>query len=89
MEIDRERPILENDDGSFSTERTITVEVDGKHYVIPTIVGGKEVPQEAAILLWRGGINRAVGEFATADEANAYAVQRSQEIGKVRAGDRQ
>jgi hypothetical protein len=37
------KPILRNPDGSVSTERTITIESDGKHYVIPTIINGKAV----------------------------------------------
>ncbi len=82
--IDPTRPVLNNADGSFSTERTITVEADGRHYVIPTIVGGKERGEDEAIDLWKKGSNREVGVFPTAEEADKYAVSRSEQIGKIR-----
>lgn len=40
---------VENPDGSISTLKQITVEVDGQHYNIPTIWDGKEVSTEEAI----------------------------------------
>jgi hypothetical protein len=83
--IDTSRPIINNPDGSFSTEKTITIEADGKHHVIPTIVGGRERTPDEAIKLFMGGQNPAVGTFATAQEAEGYAKQRSTDIGKVRA----
>ncbi len=86
--IDTSRPIINNPDGSFSTERTITIEVDGRHIVLPTIIDGKQVAEEQAIQAWRQGRNRAVGEFDTAREAEAYARQRSAEIGRARGADR-
>lgn len=86
--IDRRRPIIENADGSFSTERTITIESDGKHLLIPTIVGGKALSEEQAIAAWRAGTNKAVGTYNSAEEAEAAAVKRSEEIGRVREGDR-
>lgn len=90
--IDRSRPILENPDGSFSTEETITiyVEVGGKHkwVNIPTIVGGKRVGEEQAVKLFEAGSNKAVGEYDTLEAAEAAARDRSQQIGEVRANDR-
>lgn len=85
--IDKSRPILKNADGSFSTERTITVEMDGKHLVIPTIVNGKQVSDDEAVKAYREGRNKAVGEFATAKEANDYAVSRSKQIGRERGAE--
>ena len=82
--IDTTRPMLDNADGTFSTERTITIEAGGRHYVIPTIVRGTVLPQEAAILMWRGGMNPHVGEFDSAKEADEYARHRSSDIGVVR-----
>lgn len=83
-DIDMSRPRLENPDGSFSTERTITIESDGKHLLIPTIVGGKERSAEEAIRLWRDGKNKAVGSYATAEQAEDEAKKRSVRIGKAR-----
>lgn len=85
--IDETRPIIHNADGSFSTERTITVEADGRHYVIPTIVGGKPRTPDEAVALWRTGKNQPVGVFANADEAESYAVARSKRIGNVRGDE--
>jgi hypothetical protein len=87
-EIDRTRPIVENPDGSFSTERTITIEADGKHYVLPTIVGGRELSEDDAVRLFRQGVNEPVGVFKTAEAANRYARERSKKIGETRGGDR-
>ena len=43
------RKLVKNKDGSYSTERTETVEVDGKWYNIPTMYGGKSVSSEEAL----------------------------------------
>lgn len=77
------KAIIENPDGSISTERTITVEADGKHFLVPTIVAGKEVSQDQAVKLWQEGKNKAVGEFATAQEAERAATARSEAIGRA------
>lgn len=82
--IDLSRPKLNNSDGSFSTEKTITIESDGKHYLIPTIVNGQRLSNDQAIQSWRTGSNQPVGVFNSNDEAEKYAVARSQEIGNIR-----
>lgn len=89
--VQRGAPIIENPDGTWSTERTITVESDGRHYVIPTIVDGKDVGAARATELFRQGANPAKGQaegFASAEEANAYAEKRHKEQQAERAGDR-
>lgn len=90
-QIDRTRPIIENDDDSFSTERTITVQRDGKWYNVPTILDGKEHdPDEVQGWFESGDENVPhVGEFNTLDEAERAAVARSEEIGRVRGVDRE
>jgi hypothetical protein len=82
--IDTSRPRINNSDGSFSTERTITIEADGKHYLIPTIVGGQQLSPDAAIKQWRSGANKAVGVYGSATEAERAAIARSREIGRIR-----
>jgi hypothetical protein len=82
--IDMTRPKLQNPDGSFSTEETITIENGGKFYNIPTIVNGVRVPEDAAVLLWRGGSNPHVGEYKSLKEAVDMAKQRSGLLGVVR-----
>lgn len=76
------KAIIQNKDGSISTERTITVEADGRHYLIPTIVGGKEVSQDQAVKLWEKGTNKAVGDYGSAAEAERAARARTAEIGR-------
>lgn len=85
--IDRSRPIINNADGSFSTERTITIEADGRHLVIPTIVGGQQMSEQQAIEAWRSGKNPPVIEAATADEADRLARARSSQIGVERGAE--
>lgn len=83
--IDLTKPMLQNKDGSISTEETMTVEVDGKHFVIPTIVDGQRLDKDAALKAWKAGKNPEVGVFKSAWEASRYAIQRSKEIGRLRA----
>ena len=77
------KPILKNPDGSISTERTITVEAGGKHFVLPTIVNGKQVSEDEAVRQWQSGSHQAVGSFGTAAEANAFAQKRSAALGEA------
>ena len=86
--IDTGRPILENPDGTFSTEETITLERDGKWYNVPTIINGQRVdPAEVEQLFLAGKVNE-VGKYDTLKQAEAAAVARSKEIGRVRGEDR-
>ncbi len=82
--IDTNRPIIHNPDGSISTERTMTIESDGKFILIPTIVNGKQLSQQDAIKEWKAGNNKPVGVFKTNEEAEKYATERSKEIGRLR-----
>ncbi len=86
--IDESRPKIENDDGSFSTERSITVGQHGKFYNIPTIVNGKQYDPEEALKLYDIGENPHVGIFDTKEAAEKAAKTRSNEIGKRRGGNR-
>ncbi len=89
FKIDKSRPILENDDGSFSTERTATRQDEkGKWVVFPTIVGGKELSEDEAWEALKSGKNKSVGSFDSLEESETYASSRSEEIGKVREKDR-
>lgn len=83
---ERQNPAIQNPDGSFSTERTITIESEGRHLLIPTIVGGRERTEEQAITLWRRGENPPVGNYASAQEAEREARARSDRIGREREG---
>ncbi len=76
------KPMLPNEDGTYSTERTITIEMGGKHLVLPTIVGGKPYTEDEAIELFKNGKNKPVGEFDTENEANDYARSRTRSLGR-------
>jgi hypothetical protein len=66
--VDVSRPTISNPDGSFSTERTITIGPDlgdgQKAYSIPTIVGGQQLSPREAEAAFYSGQNPPVG-FST------------------------
>jgi hypothetical protein len=68
-----DRPKVKNKDGSISTIRSITVESDGNHYVIPTVAEtGVVLKDEEAIELWRQ-TGKHLGVFKTSKDANKFA----------------
>jgi len=73
-------------DGSISTEKSIGVEVDGKHYVIPTIVNGRSLTPDTAVALFKAGKNAPLGEFASQEEATQFAEQRSRDLDRAFGG---
>jgi hypothetical protein len=66
------RPILHNEDGTISSERSFSFEEDGKEVLIPKIVNGKELPAEDAIAHYRQ-TGEHMGKFADVASADAYA----------------
>lgn len=78
--VDVSRPKLQNADGSFSTERTSTFEINGQHVNIPTIIGGEQRTDDEALTLHRTGKNPEVGVYRTQDEAISAAQRRSSSI---------
>ena len=76
------KPRIQNPDGSVSSERTITVEADGKHYLIPTIVDGTPRSRDEAISLWEAGKNKPVGIYGSAEEAESQAGARTERLGR-------
>jgi hypothetical protein len=76
---------VENPDGTFSTERTIGVNIDGREYVIPTLVEGRQVSEDEAIQeAQRRGLQN-YPSFDTVEKAEEYARQRSEQLGAVEA----
>ena len=59
-------------DGTVSTEISITIEVDNKQILIPTVVNGAIVDDEAAIAHYEK-TGEYLGKFDTISEANEYA----------------
>ena len=83
------RPIIANPDGSFSTERTITVEIDKKWFNIPTMFAGQEVsPEDAKRLIIENGLvdpdtGKKIKSFANEPSASAAAQKQSEAKGRV------
>jgi hypothetical protein len=80
---------ITNPDGTTSSERTISVEVDGlnggKITVIPTIVEGRQLSNQEAI---RAAVQSGLRypSFDSHKEADAFAARRSQQGGATAAG---
>ena len=75
------RPVVQNDDGSISTERSMSFydEESGKEVLIPTVVDGKIVSDDEAIDHYyetvKNGNPEYLGMFDTPEEADKYAVE--------------
>jgi len=67
------RVVVENEDGSFSTELSITVTVDGYEVLLPTVVDGKIVSEDEAVdHFFKTGEH--LGMFTSVEKAEEYAV---------------
>ena len=86
--LDYGRPRLPNEDGSFSTERTITVPLGGRWYNVPTIIDGVEYPEDLVAKMFAMGRVAPVGEFPTVEQATRSASARSGYIDRMRNGGR-
>jgi hypothetical protein len=67
-----DRPRVTNKDGSVSTVRTISIGVDGKEVLIPTVVGNKVLSDEDAIKEFER-TGKHLGKFATPEAASSFA----------------
>lgn len=69
------RPEVKNKDGSISTVRSMSVGIDGKEYLIPTVsTDGKLLTEDEAVELFRK-TGEHLGVFDTPEHATAYARQ--------------
>ena len=66
------RPQVQNEDGSVSTVRTISIEEDGLEVVIPTVVNGEVVSEEEAIDHYHE-TDEHLGKFGTVEDAVQFA----------------
>ena len=69
-------PTVQNEDGTVSNVRTITVEADGIHYVIPSMVEGKQLTNDQA---WQVALEQGLGKYPSFDNA-AAALQASRDL---------
>lgn len=66
------RKVVHNKDGSISTERSFSVNIDGKETLLPTVINGRIVSEDEAIdHYYKTGEH--LGRFDTIEEADAYA----------------
>ena len=66
------RKVVQNEDGSISTEIAFSINVDGKEVLIPQVVDGKIVSEDEAIEHYFE-TGEYLGIFDTVEEANEYA----------------
>jgi len=80
--IDITRPVIINEDGSISTEETITIERGGKFFNVPTVIDGERVDPDIVQAGFEAGDENIphVGEFNTLKTAEDAAIRRSTQI---------
>jgi hypothetical protein len=66
------RPVVMNPDGTYSTVRSISVGYKGAQYLIPTVVNGQVVSNQAAIDYFKK-TGQHLGAFRTYQDADRYA----------------
>ena len=81
--IDPTRVQIQNPDGTVSTEKTFTTKIGDAWFNIPSIVNGKELPEQEALEQFRAGTNPAVGVYQTLTEAERAAESRTADIGQM------
>jgi len=77
------RPVVNNADGTMSTVRSISVGIDGKQIVIPTVSDdGRIMTSNEALKLYLD-TGKHLGKFRTVEEADAFAKQLSNDQDKM------
>lgn len=67
------RPVVKNADGTVSTVRTFSTNIDGKEVLLPTVTDdGKIISEDEAAALYRQ-TGKHLGVFDTPENATAYA----------------
>lgn len=82
-------PAVRNPDGTVSTVRSMSVNIDGKEVLIPTVINGRVVSEEEAIQSYLK-TGRHLGMFSSPEAATAYgkslSAQEAQRVKKARGG---
>lgn len=80
------RPIVHNPDGTISTIRSMSVNMDGLEVLLPTLSpDGKQLSDDEAIELYKS-TGQHLGKFKTVDEATAFAKALSKHQGEAHGG---
>jgi hypothetical protein len=82
-------PAVKNADGTYSTVRSMGINIDGKEVLIPTVINGRVVSDKEAINHYLK-TGKHLGVFSTPEESSAYAEKlhqmEAQRIKKARGG---
>jgi hypothetical protein len=81
--VDLKKPVIKNKDGSISTQETMTIEQDGKFYLVPTIISGVRYPSSIAREMFLEGRNNPVGVYTSLEESEKAAIARSRFLGEI------
>ena len=68
------RQVVHNPDGSISTERSFSTNIDGMEVLLPTVINGRIVSEDEAIQHYFDN-GEHLGKFQTVEEAEEYAEQ--------------
>lgn len=68
------RPILQNEDGTISTERSFSINEDGVEILLPTVINGRIVSEDEAIEHYHR-TGEHLGKFETVEAAEQAAEQ--------------
>lgn len=76
------RPVVRNPDGTISTVRSMSINVDGLEYLIPTVSDDGRVLDDDEAIDTFFNTGRHLGAFRTPDDATSYAqsLHKAQEL---------